>query len=201
MTIGPKVTKYRLDRRAFASGIDKFIHVITTNELIDTHLTSAQVAPILNYYIKEEKPDLVLLGKLSTDNDSGITCSILSALSGIECINNISKIQPIKSENNDSFLVERDTGSEIQTVEMKFPFIMSCDLSLNEPETPDMFRKVKNKKIEYVKLSDIKSKINNDYDKVSYKVNMLNVPNLKRSAKILNTSDEIIGVLKDNHFI
>lgn len=201
MTIGPKVTKYRLDRRAFASGIDKFIHVITTNELIDTHLTSAQVAPILNYYIKEEKPDLVLLGKLSTDNDSGITCSILSALSGIECINNISKIQPIKSEKNDSFLVERDTGSEIQTVEMKFPFIMSCDLSLNEPETPDMFRKVKNKKIEYVKLSDIKSKINNDYDKVSYKVNMLNVPNLKRSAKILNTSDEIIGVLKDNHFI
>lgn len=97
--------------------------------------------------------------------------------------------------------MERDTGSEIQTVEMKFPFIMSCDLSLNEPETPDMFRKVKNKKIEYVKLSDIKSKINNDYDKVSYKVNMLNVPNLKRSAKILNTSDEIIGVLKDNHFI
>lgn len=201
VTIGPKATKYRLDRKAFASGVDKFIHVTTADELIDTNFTSSQVAPILNYYIQEEKPDLVLLGKLSTDNDSGITCSIISALSGIECINNVSKIKPIKNDKNDSFVIERDTGSDIQTVEMKLPFIMSCDLSLNEPETPDMFKKPKNKKIEYIKLSDIKSKIGSDYDKLGYKVNNLNIPNLKRSAKILNSSDEIISVLKEKHFL
>lgn len=73
---------------------------------------------------------------------------------------------------------------------------MTCDLSLNEPDSSTSFKKPKNKHPEYINLKDIK--IN---DIPSYNIENLEIPNLKRQSHVLETANDIMDVLKTKHYI
>jgi electron transfer flavoprotein beta subunit len=128
VSIGPDKAQEQL-RTAMAIGADRGILVKTDSPTDLGGVEPLAVAKILKALVDQEKPDLVIMGKQSIDDDSNQTGQMLAALLGWPQGTFASKLE-IGSGN---LKVTREIDGGLETLELKLPAIITTDLRLNEP--------------------------------------------------------------------
>ncbi|MBS1705119.1 MAG: electron transfer flavoprotein subunit beta/FixA family protein [Armatimonadetes bacterium] len=111
-------------RKALAMGADKAV-LIESSENYDTLAVAEEFVAL----VKAESPDLVLMGKQSTDGDNNQVGQMMAALLGWPQATFASKLE--LADGTARVTRETDTGEE--TLEMNLPAIVTTDLRLNEP--------------------------------------------------------------------
>lgn len=114
---------------ALAMGADRGIFVETENDL-----DPLPIAKLLRVLCELEKPDLILLGKQTTDEDGNQVGQMLAELLDIGQATSASKIA-ITKKNNNSFEahVDCEIDSGVEKMILPLPGVITVDLSLNEP--------------------------------------------------------------------
>jgi electron transfer flavoprotein beta subunit len=150
VSIGPDKAQEQL-RTAMAVGADKAILVKTDAATDLGGVEPLAVAKTLKALVEREKPDLVIMGKQSIDDDSNQTGQMLAALLGWPQGTFASKLEP----GSGSLKVTREVDGGLETLELKTPAIITTDLRLNEPryaKLPDIM-KAKKKDLEIIEPS------------------------------------------------
>jgi electron transfer flavoprotein beta subunit len=123
ITIGGGECEEQL-RKALAMGADRAILVETSDEY-----DSPAIAQELAGFAKELGPDLILMGKQATDDDSNQVGQMLAALLDYPQATFASKVEIEGS----TVVVTRETDSGEEVLEMTLPAVVTTDLRLNEP--------------------------------------------------------------------
>ncbi len=111
-------------RKALAMGADRAI-LIETPVAMDPPGVAAELAAL----VKTEAPDLVLMGKQATDDDSNQVGQMLAALLNWPQATFASKLE--LGGGKARVTRETDTGEEV--LEFDLPGVVTTDLRLNEP--------------------------------------------------------------------
>ena len=123
VSVGPEACRDVL-RTALAMGADRALLLEVSQDL-----EPLSAAKCLAAVIRRERPDLVLMGKQSTDHDYGQTPAMLAGLLGWPQAMQASRIQA--GEAALQVTCELDKGTE--TVNVPLPAVISADLRLNTP--------------------------------------------------------------------
>lgn len=123
VTIGSAQSVEQL-RTALALGVDRAIHVS-----VDGVVEPLVVAKLLASVVKQENPDLVVMGKQAIDDDANQTGQMLAALLDWPQATFASKVEKNGSELN----VTREIDGGLETVAVSLPAIVTTDLRLNTP--------------------------------------------------------------------
>jgi electron transfer flavoprotein beta subunit len=128
-------------RAALAMGADRGI-LVRHDGALDPVVVSALLAKLCD----QEKPDLVLLGKQSIDDDQNQAGQYLAARLGWPQGTFASKTDSLESEaeqkkqpgvklaaDGKRLTVVREVDGGLETLELSLPAVVSCDLRLNKP--------------------------------------------------------------------
>ncbi len=172
-------------RTALAMGADRGILVET-----DAELQPLAIAKLLAAVVKEEKPDLVILGKQAIDDDSNQCGQMLAALLGWAQGAFTSKLVI----NDGEATCTREVDGGLETVTLKMPIVMTTDLRLNEPRYASLPNIMKAKK----KPIDIKSPDELGVD-VTPRLTVLKVvePAKREAGIIVADAAELVSKLRD----
>ena len=128
VSIGPAKAQ-DIIRTGMAIGADRGILVQTDAPTDIGGVEPLAVAKILKAIVEAEKPDLVIMGKQSIDDDSNQTGQMLAAL-----LNWAQGTFASKVDLGDGKVeVTREVDGGLETVSLKLPAIVTTDLRLNEP--------------------------------------------------------------------
>ena len=111
-------------RKALAMGADRAILVETSSEL-----DPSVVACELEHVVRAENPDLIMMGKQSTDGDNGQVGPMLAARLNWPQASYASQVVL----ESGAVTVKRETDLGEETVRMPMPCLITTDLRLNEP--------------------------------------------------------------------
>jgi electron transfer flavoprotein beta subunit len=147
VSIGPLACQETL-RTALAMGADRAILVQT-----EQALEPLAVAKLLQSLIKNELPDLVLMGKQAIDDDCNQTGQMLAGLLNWSQATFASKI--IIEEN--TAIVTREVDGGLETLQAKLPAVITTDLRLNKPRYLSLpnIMKAKQKKLDICLAEDL----------------------------------------------
>ena len=184
VSIGPKVCQEQI-RTALALGADRGVLIET-----ETFPEPLGVAKLLNAVVKEEQPDLIILGKQSIDGDNNQTGQMLGALTGYGQGTFASEV----SVEEGKVSVTREIDGGLQTVKLSVPAIVTTDLRLNEPRYASLPNIMKAKK----KPLDIKTPADLGVD-VTPRTQVIAVePPAERQAGIkVSSVEELVDKLKN----
>ena len=135
-------------RQGLAMGVDRAILVET-----EKVLQPLAVAKILKKVVEKEKPDLILLGKLSLDSDAGQTGQMLA---GILNYSQGTFVSSVAIKGNEIFITREVDGGTESIVTM-LPAVLTADLRLNEPrfvKLPNLMM-ARKKPIETIKVDTL----------------------------------------------
>lgn len=140
-------------RTAMAIGADRGILVQTDAPTDLGGVEPLAVAKTLKVLIDREKPDLVIMGKQSIDDDSNQTGQMLSALLGWPQGTFASKIELTGGKIN----VTREVDGGLETLSLSLPAVITTDLRLNEPRYASLpnIMKAKKKDLLVMKPEDL----------------------------------------------
>jgi electron transfer flavoprotein beta subunit len=141
VSIGPDKAQDVL-RTAMAIGADRGILVQTDLPTDIGGVEPLAVAKILKAIVEQEKPDLIIMGKQSIDDDSNQTGQMLAALLGWPQGTFASKIEVAGT----GLQVTREVDGGLETLSLKLPAIVTTDLRLNEPRYASLPNIMKAKK-------------------------------------------------------
>ena len=136
VSVGPAQAMETL-RTALAMGADRAILVKH-----DDYVEPLGVAKILKGVVEAEKPDIVILGKQSIDDDCNQTGQMLAALLGWAQATFCSKLEL----GNGEATITREIDGGLQTIKVKMPLIVTTDLRLNQPRYASLPNIMKAKK-------------------------------------------------------
>jgi electron transfer flavoprotein beta subunit len=128
-------------RTALAIGADRGIVIQS-----DADLEPLAVAKVLAAVVKEESPNLVLMGKQAIDGDNNAVGQLLAALLDWPQATFASKVEVA----GDKATVTREIDGGLQTIEVSLPAVITADLRLNEPRYASLPNIMKAKKKELV---------------------------------------------------
>ncbi len=128
VSIGPAKAQDVI-RSAMAIGADRGILVQTDAPTDIGGVEPLAVAKILKAIVDAEKPDLIIMGKQSIDDDSNQTGQMLAALMNAPQATFASKVEVESGE----LRVTREVDGGLETLSLKLPAIVTTDLRLNEP--------------------------------------------------------------------
>ena len=169
-------------RKALAMGADKAI-LIETNH----HFDSLGIAKELAALAKELNPEMILMGKQATDDDSNQAGQMLAAILGWPQATFASKVV----DNGATVSVTRETDLGEETIEVNKPCLITCDLRLNEPRyiaLPGII-KARSKPLEK-REATVKSS-------PKTKVSSFNNPPARPAGRKVASVDELIAELKN----
>lgn len=152
VSIGPEKAQEQL-RTAMAIGADRGILIKTDDPIDLCGVEPLAVAKTLKAIVEKEKPDLVIMGKQSIDDDSNQTGQMLSALLGWSQGTFASEL----NLKDGIAHVTREIDGGLETIEIKTPAIITTDLRLNEPryaKLPDIM-KAKKKPLDIMEPSEL----------------------------------------------
>lgn len=183
LSIGDSQSQEQL-RTALAMGADRGILIET-----DQTLEPLTIAKLAAEVIDEEQPGLVLLGKQSSDKDNSQTGQMLAALKGWGQATFTSKLE-IEGE---SATVTREVDSGLQTIAVKLPAIITCDLRLNEPRFASLpnIMKAKRKPLVVKPATECATDLT-----PRIKTVMIESPQTREAGEILGSVSELIEKLK-----
>lgn len=184
VSIGNSLSQETL-RSALALGADRAILVECEEET-----EALNVAKILRAIVKQEDPRLIIMGKQAIDNDQNQTGQMLAALLNWPQGTFASKLDIVE----EILTVVREVDGGLETLNLKFPAVITTDLRLNEPRyaTLPNIMKAKQKPLKTIPLSEL----NLDLKK---HVTLLSVepPPKRQAGQIVATVDELIDKLKN----
>jgi electron transfer flavoprotein beta subunit len=140
-------------RTAMAMGADRALHVQTPDE---TDLEPLAVAKLLAKVARDEKIDVVILGKQSISDDAAQTGPMLAGLLGWAQATQIAAIKFV-GDKGDEAEITREVDGGVETIRAKTPFVVTTDLRLNEPRYASLpnIMKAKKKPLKKVLLEDM----------------------------------------------
>lgn len=189
VSIGPAKAQETI-RTAMAIGADRGILIETDAPTDIGGVEPLAVAKALKAIVDKEKPDMVIMGKQSIDDDSNQTGQMLSALLGWSQGTFASEVEL----GDGTAKVTREIDGGLETIEIKLPAIITTDLRLNEPRYASLpnIMKAKKKELEVVKPEDIGIDFTPRLSVVSVK----EPEERKGGGKVANV-DELIDKLKN----
>lgn len=122
VTLGPKETETQL-RGALATGADRAVRVEATDEELDGRLVALALANI----VKEEKPDLVVMGKQAVDGDNNQVGQLLAELLDWPMA---TFAATINEEAAGTVLVGREVDGGVLTLRLTPPALVTVDLRI-----------------------------------------------------------------------
>lgn len=129
VTIGPALAQDVI-RSAMAIGADRGILLTTTLSIDLGGMEPLLVSKLLAKIVDKEKPDLVIMGKQSIDDDSNQTGQMLAARLGWPQATFASKVVTVEDGKVN---VTREVDGGLETVCVPLPSIITTDLRLNTP--------------------------------------------------------------------
>lgn len=149
-------------------------------------------AKCLAAVIRREQPDLVLMGKQSTDHDYGLTPAMLAGVLGWPQALQASRIQV--AGHALEVTCELDKG--VESVSVPLPAVISADLRLNTPRFASLpaVMKAKRKPIETLSVRDVGLP-----ESLQRRLEVLAVeaPPARSAARILPDVDALIVALRE----
>ncbi|NRD58507.1 electron transfer flavoprotein subunit beta/FixA family protein [Corallococcus exiguus] len=157
VSIGPKEVQEQL-RHALAMGAHKAVWVNHTGPL-----DQLGIAGLLQKVVELQKPDVVLLGKQSIDDDQNQVGQYLAEFLGWGQATFASKVESLESAeekakapavkltaDKKSIHVVREVDNGLATLEVQLPAVVTTDLRLNQPRYASLpgIMKAKSKPIE-----------------------------------------------------
>jgi len=174
ITLGPERAEDVL-RKAMAMGIGDAIH-LESEQILD-HKTAARA---LASVLKEEKPDLILMGKQAIDDDAFLSHVYLAEYLGVPVTTNVISLHLEEGK----VVVERDIDEgDREKIEMALPCVVAATKGLNEPRYASLMgiMKAKNKPLKKIAATDAQiDPADNQVD-----VTRLSVPPEKPAGKML----------------
>jgi electron transfer flavoprotein beta subunit len=184
VSVGSKVVQEQL-RTGLAMGADRAILVVS-----EDGLEPLAVARVLVKIIESEKPDLVIMGKQSIDDDSNAVGQMLAELLGWPQATFASKLE--LSSDQKTATVTREVDGGLETLSFPLPGIVTTDLRLNEPRYASLpgimkARKKELKEIEVGSLGvDVAPKV---------KLVKMDPPPKRQAGKKVGSVDELVNLL------
>jgi electron transfer flavoprotein beta subunit len=184
VSVGSKVVQEQL-RTGLAMGADRAILVVA-----DDNVEPLAVARVLVKVIEGEKPDLVIMGKQSIDDDSNAVGQMLAELLGWPQATFASKLE--LSGDQKSATVTREVDGGLETLSFPLPGIVTTDLRLNEPRYASLpgimkARKKELKEIEIGSLGvDVAPKV---------KIVKMEPPPKRQAGKKVGSVEELVNLL------
>lgn len=111
-------------RTALAMGLDRAILVVSGEDL-----QPLAVAKLLAEVVRQEQPDLIIMGKQAIDDDNNQTGQMLAALLGWGQGTFASQV----ALNEGEVEVTREIDGGLETLALPLPAVVTADLRLNEP--------------------------------------------------------------------
>ncbi|XP_065900365.1 electron transfer flavoprotein subunit beta-like [Dysidea avara] len=176
-------------RTALAMGADEAIHVKLSDAEYET-LQPLAVAKILSEVAKQQKADLVIVGKQAIDDDSNQTGQMIAALLDWPQATFASEVTVVE----DKLRVTREIDGGLETITVATPAVISADLRLNEPRyaTLPNIMKAKKKPMATTTPSDYNVDIS-----PRLKVLAVSDPPTREAGSKVADVDELITKLKD----
>lgn len=127
VTLGPKDTETTL-RGALATGADRAIRVEAEDATLDGHVVAEALAAIA----REEKPDIILLGKQAVDGDTNQVGQRLAELLDLPMATFAATIE---QEARGTLLVGREVDGGVLTLRLTPPCLVTVDLRVVAPKS------------------------------------------------------------------
>jgi electron transfer flavoprotein beta subunit len=152
-------------RAALAMGADRGI-LVRHEGAVDPVIASAILAKL----VEREKPDLVILGKQSIDDDQNQTGQYLAERLGVGQATFASKTESLESEaeqkrqpglvlsaDGKRLTVLREVDGGVATVEVTLPAVVTTDLRLNKPRFASLpgIMKAKKKEVKEIPAKEL----------------------------------------------
>ncbi|MDD3265732.1 MAG: electron transfer flavoprotein subunit beta/FixA family protein [Burkholderiales bacterium] len=173
-------------RTALARGCDRAI-LVESNE----NYEPLNIAKIFAHIAKEEKPDLILLGKQAIDDDANQMAQMLAGKLNLPQVTCASSLDV----NGNSIRVVREIDAGNETLEINLPAVISADLVLNEP------RFIKLPQLMMAKKKPIEKKLAADLGlDLSAHSRLISVTDgeVKKQCKFLTNLNDVVNVIKAN---
>ncbi|MDA9212516.1 electron transfer flavoprotein subunit beta/FixA family protein [Gammaproteobacteria bacterium] len=184
ITIGKTESQEQL-RTALALGADRAILVEN-----DSLLEPLALAKVLAKIVKDESPDLIILGKQAIDGDNNQTGQMLASILDLPQATNASEL----IVEDGSVSVTREIDGGLQTLKLTKPAIVTTDLRLNEPRYASLpnIMKAKKKELKIIPLVDTGIDI-------SPRTELLKVelPEARAAGIIVESVDQLVDKLKN----
>lgn len=177
-------------RTALALGIDKAIHVEVDPAAYEK-MEPIHVAQILSKIAKQDKFDIVLIGKQAIDDDANQTGQMLAGYLDWPQATQASKIE---LEGAEHLKVTKEVDGGLETIKVKLPAVCTSDLRLNEPRyaTLPNIMKAKKKPMEKKKPGDYGVELT-PHSEILEVVD----PPVRQAGVILDSVEALVGKLKD----
>ncbi len=152
-------------RAALAMGADRGI-LVKHEGPMDPFVASSVLAKL----VEREKPDLIILGKQSIDDDQNQTGQYLAELLGLGQATFASKIESLESEAEQKKLpglvlsadgrrlaVLREVDGGVERLDLSLPAVVTADLRLNKPRFASLpgIMKAKKKEVKEIPGKDL----------------------------------------------
>ena len=197
VSIGGKTCSEQL-RTGLAMGADRAILVLAEQEL-----DSLAVARILEKLARDEKADLLLMGKQAIDDDANQTGQMLAALLGWPQATFASKAESLESDaekqgipgvvvKDGTAKVVREVDGGLETVEAPLPAVVTVDLRLNTPRYASLpgIMKARKKEMKEVPVDSLGIDV-----KPRLKVLKLDPPPKRQAGRKVASVQELVQIL------
>jgi electron transfer flavoprotein beta subunit len=186
VTVGIGSEDYEKElRTTLAMGADRAL-LVETNERMDPW----SVALALEKVVEREEPDFVLMGKQAIDDDSNQAGQFLAARLGWSQATFIASLEL----SDAGALVERETDTGLESVQVDLPAVFTVDLRLNEPRYASMPQIMKARRLpfETVSLTELGVTVEPRIEVVGFEV-----PSADRTCRFVETADELLACLRE----
>ena len=197
VSIGAKTCSEQL-RTGLAMGADRAILVLAEQEL-----DSLAVARILEKLARDEKADVIVMGKQAIDDDANQTGQMLAALLGWPQATFASKAESLESEaekqgipgvvmKDASAKVIREVDGGLETLELPLPAVITVDLRLNTPRYASLpgLMKARKKELKEVPVDSLGVDV-----KPRLKVLKLDPPPKRQAGRKVASVQELVQIL------
>jgi electron transfer flavoprotein beta subunit len=181
-SIGGKVVQEQL-RTALAMGADRAILVVT-----DDPIDPLAVARVFAKIAETEKPDLIVMGKQSIDDDSNAAGQMLAELLGWPQATFASAVELADK----TVKVTREVDGGLETVSFTLPGVVTADLRLNEPRYASLpgIMKARKKELKEIPIADLGVDV-----KPRVKIVKMEPPPKRQAGKKVESVDQLVELL------
>ncbi len=172
-------------RAAMAMGADRGILIKAADKL-----DGVSISKIITQIAQEEKPDILLMGKQSIDDDSQQIAQMVAERLGFGQATQANKVV-IEGE---WAMVVREADGGLETLSVKLPCVITSDLRLNEPRYASLpgIMKAKKKPLDERELASLGLDL-----KASLSILKLELPPKKQAGEILPDVATLVSKLRE----
>lgn len=175
-------------RTALAMGADRGI-LVEVDE--DEDLDPLTIAKLLAAVVEEEKPGIVMLGKLAVDAENNQVGQMLAQLCGMGQGTFAYKL----AIEGDYAIVGREVDGGTSDVKVKLPAVVTADLRLNEPRYASLpgIMKAKKKQLDTKTPDDLDVEMDAEVRVFGYEL-----PPVRDAGEIVESVDELLNKLRND---